>query len=1734
MLLTNLVLFLIVLTRFSDAQFLSYDAIRMRVPGRCVQGDYDCGLGQCVPIQQFRDGKPDCMDGSDEWCFIGQVSCGAVYCADYKDMLPCLVNPKCDGSSKQLPWCSISKEKLCADKTSFPCKGYGECVLWEWLLDGKKDCIDGSDEDENYVLPLEASYRFVRNKTGLILPQPIPPPPEDHPSLYVEGCSFCPHAEKHTTPKNPFSGNQKTIAPLTNFGMIPNPTLSPGEFFPAPADIMINRLTTTPPIDDFFVTDSTTPATHNVIFVPVKSEESPAAASDFFINPDTTTRIPMITPIGAIFKPIQPGLSEKIENYIPENTNSATFIKSTIQAGSENSEKPMSIATSSPEQSQAIFRPVGSGKPGEFFPWNPQTTNSPTNMFTKASPSFPIFIMPTENPKVQSVIFRPSGSSGLFEKLQPTDSYLKPENVHPSIKQPGAIFRPSGSLGGSGRLTEIGTSSETYQPGAGSTNAKITTTDDTNYQTNSGGAVFRPSSSSIPNYRKSSEIDTYETHGKNSGAQFKPVGPPAQKPWEPTQNPDFNRITQPAVFRPWSPSKPSKETYEVSGNTPWKITPNSEIQPTPSNSLKPTDQSGAIFRPSGQNPWNPPKEIPHQPPGKVAPNPWMIPNIGPTPPPPTLIPVIIPENQTPGPLDPYSIPERVTVSPSSPGYTPETDFQTSTSNEDLVPLLPGHLLPTFKPTIKTTTPIIPKTTEKSEEGWIEESTTELSETTTDLQETSEEVPAETTTTSPSPSQCFVQKQEDIICDCENGKMKNRITGECEESPSIMNVKVDMKEICGDSEFEDKQHYLFNKLSSKYDVCIRSSEFSDGSSLVASISCVTCSITDINNNLKSSHLEAAGLGSSLCDDSDYNHCHYDAECFVEPDGLRYTCKCKPGTTDVSSGSGRDCEGIPDDSQCILVFDICLIVWVIFLFGVFMLTCLCCIAAYSLCPKRCGRHVAIHPENADGLRTVVIGKNAKKSKEQMPHMRAIFAESLKHSAKGSTSVASAFALAEMKKKRVSKAPEMSQVIEEVNESPVEYEKADVISGHRKISKAESIARLSDTAITETPILEKHSSSVSLVSAGNEPAPQLPNLPLSLPIPVTTNREPTPPPPEQIVEESKKSETERPSSSHSIGVQPTIWETYRVLGQQYSKSDQNERKQSLDSLELLFEARQAETHRTESSPPITFTAKQTLEVPQIPQPIVIALEEPTTSFQPEVPIVSDPVSIETERIEHNLQEAAEVKQHEVDEKVAEMIGVTSYHPTPSPQLVVTQDEEIEELQHVAEDDSLGKSLESALLIEMAKQGIELPLSPKTPVPTLDELEKTLAEQREIEDSEEQKVIEEINRKIESRRSSTSQKSKIPSRKGSVSSTSSRKSEVFKPSGSKSPKLPQKFRPKGLERSMEVTDDSDPEVAFFKRLDAMRDQVDRRVPFLPPPRRVIKRRVPERTLSSISEKSAEILTDPEAVDVSISCPVTTRSHLDPMPKKSRFAFKRKVIEATSDSSDVDVPSFSRKSPPKPIVASPEIPDVTLQRSIEHLNKTDIDIASPSEKSAGSVKSTKPIYEKHRKPIPPHPSSITSSRMSSRVVTPRTIGEDSASQTSRSTRHSVISRKIAIRKHELKSISGSTADLSKQVSKTPSTIRSAKSVGDISHRPAWNISQHRTNSQQPIEFLPPITPTRPSRTAGNSPQPRNRRSDSHFSLTSLPAAHSPTSFWSSPHFNPSEDSRKPPKEDLWWNPNKK
>lgn len=54
-----------------------------------------------------------------------------------------------------------------------------------------------------------------------------------------------------------------------------------------------------------------------------------------------------------------------------------------------------------------------------------------------------------------------------------------------------------------------------------------------------------------------------------------------------------------------------------------------------------------------------------------------------------------------------------------------------------------------------------------------------------------------------------------------------------------------------------------------------------------------------------------LEAPLCDDDSTNYCHRYADCTVED--VRLKCICKPGTNDTSHGTGKVCDGIPNEDE-----------------------------------------------------------------------------------------------------------------------------------------------------------------------------------------------------------------------------------------------------------------------------------------------------------------------------------------------------------------------------------------------------------------------------------------------------------------------------------------------------------------------------------------------------------------------------------------------------------------------------------------------------------------------------------------------------------------------------------------------------------------------------------------------------------------------------------------------------
>ncbi|CAD6190625.1 unnamed protein product [Caenorhabditis auriculariae] len=1233
----------------------------MKAPGRCHQGDYDCGLGQCVPMGRFHDGKIDCYDGSDEWCFFGQISCGA-YCADIQHTLPCVLYPKCDGTSKQLPWCNLSKEKLCSGKKSFPCKGYGECVLWDWLLDGKKDCMDGSDEDPNYVLPLEEGFRIFRKRENITLSpvQPLPPP-ADRQNLFVPGCSYCsspaPKSSETTTPKYPFA----TLIPY------PHP----------PKEI------------------------ENEFFPPFPSTRTTAGQEGY--------------PIGI----------------------------------------------------------------GEFFPTKPTIeTASPS-----ATP--PSYEVPTE-------------SSNEHHTQSPVDSYEEktssPVRIVPiahTTKKP--LFTSTTEIY-SGFIPEItAVTTETTE---------TETSEENGYEGNEHLVPFQP-----------------------GGWVFPPLQPTTHAP-------------------SWTTNVPSLQTSTESFEEGFELVPPVE-ETTPAHEKTTTSTS-----------------TPDKP--------------------------------------------EITIPPPTQGFITTTSKSQQVNHENIC---------------------LDKILSKAK-----------------------------------------QDGGDIFCKCDPGQFLNS-QGVCEEDPALVTFKVEVGTVCGveNLSLQQKREIVHQQIKKKvpHDACVLEREDNEG--VIVNAACESCQLSGLQSFLvpqqgENISMTTGALSTDICSNSLYNHCHRYAFCKPSEDNLRYSCVCRNGTEDVSKISGRQCNGVPFDEDCIMFFGICLIVWLLFLLGGILLSGLMCYLCCKICS--CSRCKVARQDPA-GLQKVIIGKPAaRKTIGDFPNMKKIFGESLRNSAKGSTSVASAFALAELKKKnRVSRAPEMSNVVEVDSEvsSPMPDISPQGSPMKRSISK---ITLPSPTTAGESVNFENptgnNSSSVSLVSAG-EAAPQLPNLPLPLPVPITTAADVHK---EDSVDQQV--EPERPASSHSIGVQPTIWETFRVLGSQYSKDE--ERKSSVDSLEAMVEARIA-NHEPLMSAKTKENTARTETTATIPVPLKIiespprkAIEEPILSTLPEEPPATNATN-DTSSIE-------EAKRQEKQALIADMLGVTLEASPPTAREKMTEDVqnlELEQIQTANPDTTVEvhpecfgvpdeKSLEAALLIEMAKRKIELALSPKT-------------------------------------------------------------SEDEKPAFS---------------------------VAFFKRLQAMRDDVDRPTTH---GRRIIKKRRPVRTLSSISEKSAEIAAEAVLQDIppdkSISCPPTTRSYLEWRPMTT--ARKNRLIEASGELSDVDIPKRALES--DGFVSSPDIPDVTLRKSIENLHKKE---------------------------------------------------------------------KIAA--------------ISRTNIKTPG--QRTKSVGNLAKKKAWDNTPFREGNKEFAwdTFLADISPRKPPRTAGNSPTQRrsthrSHRSDSHFSMTSLPGRF----LAQSPIFDPLEDSGKPPKEELWW-----
>nr|XP_054607227.1 SCO-spondin-like [Nothobranchius furzeri] len=139
-------------------------------PPPCLESEFTCSSGRCIPSQWVCDNQNDCGDGSDEIC-PSTCSPDRFRCANTPSgaclnlALRCDGHPDCDDQSDEdfcgLPLCPAGE---------FQCVN-GKCVAASRVCDGQLDCgfADGSDEKDCGVVCNEGEFLCPRGQCILYL-----------------------------------------------------------------------------------------------------------------------------------------------------------------------------------------------------------------------------------------------------------------------------------------------------------------------------------------------------------------------------------------------------------------------------------------------------------------------------------------------------------------------------------------------------------------------------------------------------------------------------------------------------------------------------------------------------------------------------------------------------------------------------------------------------------------------------------------------------------------------------------------------------------------------------------------------------------------------------------------------------------------------------------------------------------------------------------------------------------------------------------------------------------------------------------------------------------------------------------------------------------------------------------------------------------------------------------------------------------------------------------------------------------------------------------------------------------------------------------------------------------------------------------------------------------------------------------------------------------------------------
>uniref|UniRef100_A0A914YPI4 EGF-like domain-containing protein n=1 Tax=Panagrolaimus superbus TaxID=310955 RepID=A0A914YPI4_9BILA len=364
-----------------------------------------------------------------------------------------------------------------------------------------------------------------------------------------------------------------------------------------------------------------------------------------------------------------------------------------------------------------------------------------------------------------------------------------------------------------------------------------------------------------------------------------------------------------------------------------------------------------------------------------------------------------------------------------------------------------------------------------------------------------------------------------ICECPAGQMKTK-DGQCVKA-EISTFRARLLHLCNvgvrDNYVENEAQILTWKLAATFDypVCVRKAD----DIIIFNTVCNGCEFSDLidryasNNDLSEIDVKLSELQKSGCYEFVINDCDEKAECI--PDGLRYRCKCLPGTTD-SDGTGRFCSGVVIANECVKIFGLCVLFWIILLLLLALLLPIIGYLLWKYCKKRNYK---------------VFDRFSKK--------------------KNQTDIALT-----PRTGNIEAGGEITGVTTESSGAQWEgYNRGNIPTiTTTNATTPRSTPLNQHIPADEYSIIENEDDDEKDSSKGdNESLAASTDSTTALHKPALEARVITSP--------------DRRSSTGSRSATPTIWETYKILGQQYTTSGSERRKSSTHSLEMLIRKRQEE---------------------------------------------------------------------------------------------------------------------------------------------------------------------------------------------------------------------------------------------------------------------------------------------------------------------------------------------------------------------------------------------------------------------------------------------------------------------------------------------------------------------------------------------------------------------------------